>query len=239
MLSRRKIMFTVASSSALAVTGRSMAQQTKTIDVVKDWGFAPSSLLPTAPAETPTGLEPARNEEVTTAFRLLFRAPRGVTPLLVAEYFEGLRDKNSAGKPYNYEWPTPGRANPLIVGFFSMTNTLPSEGDQTSWCAAFVNFCLAVADKKLTGSALSGSFRTYGQQTNDPTPGDIVVFRDAGPKGNQGFGHVGFFVSKDNNGIQVLGGNQRGSTGSTGAVTRTKFGFSSGGLIFHSYRKIL
>lgn len=208
------------------------------VAIPKEWEFAPSTPLTGQAADQPTGVSAARNEEVTTAFRLLFKSPRDVPPFKVAEYFEALHEKNADGNPYNWEWPTPGRANPVIVGFFSMTNTLPSEGDQTSWCAAFVNFCLAAAGKKTTGSALSGSFRTYGSQTVDPKPGDIVVFKDAGARGQQGFGHVTFFLSRSDQGVEVLGGNQRGNTGSTGAVTRTTFPFSSPNLILHSYRSV-
>jgi len=240
MPNRRSILFTGALAAAAVASGDALADDmTRTIDPVKDWQFAPSEPLKSDITLSPTGLGPARNEEVSTAFRLLFLAPRDAPPLKVAEYFEAINKKNADGNPYNWEWPTPGRANPLIVGFFSMTNTLPSAGDQTSWCAAFVNFCLAVAGKRLTGSALSGSFRTYSTATTNPAPGDIVVFRDAGQRGKDGFGHVGFYVSSDDTYVEVLGGNQRGSTGSTGAVTRSKFRLDSPSLIPDSYRKVV
>jgi uncharacterized protein (TIGR02594 family) len=237
MFNRRAFLIATGASSAAPGIAYAQGSEPTMADILKGWNFAPATPLSGTVATEPTGLSPARNEEVATAFRLLFRAPRNQAPLEVAKYFEAITEKNAGGNPYTWEWPTPGRANPMIVGFFSMTNTLPSEGDQTSWCAAFVNFCLAVAEKKLTGSALSGSFRSYGTPTSDPKPGDIVVFRDPGERGNQGFGHVGFFLSRDANGVEVLGGNQRGNTGSTGAVTRTKFPFG-GSLTLHSYRSV-
>lgn len=241
MLNRRNALIISGGLASMPIAGLPAKAQSAApggVDLIHDWGFA-QALPFTGQTENPTGLEPARNEEVVVAFRLLFNAPRNKPPLEVATYFENLKERNKANNPYNYEWPTPGRANPLIVGLFSMTNTLPSEGDQTSWCAAFVNFCLAVAEKKTTGSALSGSFRTYGTKTDDPKPGDIVVFREAGERGNQGFGHVGFVIGRDDDGVTVLGGNQRGNTKSTGAVTRSKFPFSRpGGLSVHSYRSI-
>jgi uncharacterized protein (TIGR02594 family) len=238
MFDRRTLLLAAGALSAGSTAAYSQNNDATTADILKSWDFAPATPLNPAISTSATGLAPARNEEVATAFRLLFRAPRNKAPIEVAQYFEAITEKNANGNPYTYEWPTPGRANPMIVGFFSMTNTLPSEGDQTSWCAAFVNFCLAVAEKKLTGSALSGSFRNYSTQTNDPKPGDIVVFREPGDRGNQGFGHVGFFLSRDANGVEVLGGNQRGATGSTGAVTRTKFSFN-GSPILHSYRSVV
>jgi uncharacterized protein (TIGR02594 family) len=182
------------------------------------------------------GSAASRPDEVATAFRLLFAAPRDGSRLDVASYFENIKQKNRDGELYNYEWSL--RANPLIVGLFSMTNTLSADGDQTPWCAAFVNFCLYVANRPATFSALSGSFRRYGTATADPKPGDIVVFSKWGEGGRQGYGHVGFFVEYDGDAIRVLGGNQRGSTGSTGAVTTGSFPRESAALVLHSIRSV-
>jgi uncharacterized protein (TIGR02594 family) len=194
-----------------------------------------------AQSGAPVGSAPSRHAEVATAFRLLFETPRNVPEprqLEIAKYFMNIKQTNEDKEPYNYEWAV--RANPLVVGFFSMTNTLPSEGDQTSWCAAFVNFCLYAAGKPTTFSALSGSFRYYSTPTENPRPGDIVVFALHGEQGAKGFGHVGFFVSRNPDGsmITVLGGNQRGTTGSTGAVTTTTFHKESASLRLHSYRSV-
>jgi uncharacterized protein (TIGR02594 family) len=189
------------------------------------------------PSAATVGNGPSRHDEVRTAFRLLFNAPRGVNHLAVAQYFHDLTDKVDATHKYNEEWVD--RANPMIVGFFSMTNTAPSNGDQTSWCAAFVSFCLYTAGKQNKFSALSGAYRSYSASTDSPTPGDIVVFREAGPNGAKGFGHVGFFLSKTASTVKVLGGNQRGHTGSTGAVTTSDFPINGGGLQLHSFRKVV
>lgn len=182
------------------------------------------------------GSAPSRPEEVATAFRLLLNAPRDTNQLAIASYFEKIPNKNADGEPYNFEWSN--RANPLIVGFFSLTNTLPSEGDQTSWCAAFANFCLYLSGHKGTFSALSGSFRKYGQPTDNPKPGDLVVFSKWGEDGKKGFGHVGFFLAMEQDGIKMLGGNQRGATKSTGAVTTTTMPKESAELVLHSFRQV-
>ena len=158
--------------------------------------------------------------------------------MAVANYFAGVTTENSDHERYNYEWSRSPRANPVIVGFFSLTNTLPSAGDQTSWCAAFVNFCLYMSSKKATFSALSGSFRNYSQPTDKPKPGDIVVFSKPGEEGRQGFGHVGFFDGFEGDKIRVLGGNQRGNTGSTGAVISWPFPKQSASLVLHSFRSV-
>lgn len=182
------------------------------------------------------GSHKSRHGEVATAFQLLFDVPRGSSAFDAAKYFESITNKNGDGHKYNAEWPT--RANPLITGFFSMTNTKPSEGDQTPWCAAFVNFCLYAAGKKTTFSALSGSFRRYGQQTDSPDTGDIVVFSRIGPAGRKGFGHVGLFVAANGEGIKVLGGNQKGDTKTTGAVTESIYPVEGRRLRLHSFRRI-
>lgn len=156
-----------------------------------------------------------------------------------AAYFAQLKDKNADEELYKSEWNS-DRANPLIVGFFGMTNTLPAEGDQTAWCAAFVNTCLHAAGKKGTLSALSGSFRRHGSDAatlGGPELGDVVVFKRTGEMGNQGFGHVGFFVAEEGNTIWVLGGNQRSDQPNRGEVTLAPFSKVSASLVFHSYRR--
>jgi len=114
----------------------------------------------------------------------------------VARYFLKLPDSNSQGQAYNSRWPV--RANPVIVGLFSMTNTLPSAGDETDWCAAFVSFCLYAAGKPNKFSALSGSYRTYGQAATpaQEKEGDLAVFARTGEAGSKGFGHVAFFLKR-------------------------------------------
>ncbi|WP_172428520.1 CHAP domain-containing protein [Azospirillum brasilense] len=182
------------------------------------------------------GTMPSRHEEVWKAFQLLLGMKGASSHVAAAQYFMDIKDKNKDGELYSEEWKT--RANPLIVGFFSLTNTKPSEGDQTHWCAAFVNTCLYAAGLKGTYSALSGSFRHYGEATDSPEMGDIAVFAATGDRGKQGFGHVGIFLKRTKDSVILLGGNQRGGTGSTGAVTEATYNIKGSDLVLHSYRKI-
>lgn len=85
---------------------------------------------------------------------------------------------------------------------------------RTEWCAAFVNAVLnasgipgseSVSQYPLTAR----SFLHWGEQVDEPKPGDLVVF----PRGNQAWqGHVGFYLGTSTvNGkqyYQILGGNQ-------------------------------
>ncbi len=84
----------------------------------------------------------------------------------------------------------------------------------TAWCAAFANAALVESGQRGTGSNLASSFMGWGQGTNAPKPGDIVVLR---PQARGASGHVGFFDGFDDRGnVRVFGGNQ-----SNAANTRT------------------
>lgn len=201
------------------------------------------SFFSEGPQKNAAGSGRSRHDEVSTAFRLLWDSPRTRDHFAIAQYFENIStinpneiDRNGNIASYNEEWVR--RANPLITGFFSMTNTLPSSGDETAWCAAFVSFILYAAGKPNMFSALSGSYRHYMNQTLNPALGDLVVFEKYGEAGEKGFGHVGFFVSETDHTITVLGGNQRGGTGSTGAVTRTVYAKIGLTQKLHSYRSV-
>jgi len=234
MFNRRNVLLagTVLSTSTLTGSAVGQAKKGPSQEICKQAAkleFREAKLFPAA-----AGAANPRNEEVAKAFRLLFGVGNPSTPIDAAEYFSKLQDKNKDQELYREEWKT-ARANPLIVGFFGMTQTLPSEGDQTAWCAAFVNFCLFSSGFLGTESALSGSFRTYGAPTTTPTKGDIVVFRNPGAAGDEGHGHVGFYLGEEQGRLLVLGGNQA-SPGSTGGVKVATFARSSGSLQLHSFR---
>ena len=237
-MNRRSLLIGATTLPVFQLTSRQADAQSPPV-CPADWSFR----APTFDNEPrPAGVGDSHNDEVAVSFRILFGAAgTSSTAVGTAKYFLDVSVKNKDGWLYKEEWPTPGRANPMIVGFFAMTQTLPSEGDQTSWCAAFVNFCLNAAGLRGTDNAMSGSFRRLiDQQENghaNPKTGDVVVFRDKGASGDAGHGHVGFFVSPDDIAsgrffirpeekkkfgkgmVYVLGGNQRGSDpGSTGGV---------------------
>lgn len=192
--------------------------------------------------------------EVDKARLIVEKCPSKKNPIEIAHYFQDLRQgmyDESLGADthlYGEEWPI--RANPLIVQFFDATTYRTPSGDQTPWCAAFVNWCLVRArmgredaDKliKHTESAASATFRSWGAATEEPKPGDIVVFRH---KRDSGRGHVGFFVSRTGGGIFVLGGNQMplrvaGGTyerHNTGEINIKRMPVDGGDLALHSFR---
>ena len=142
-----------------------------------------------------------------------------VTPYDVAEYLS-----SECPAKYKAAWPepdshTPTYANPLIVRFFLSTHTKPV-GDETPWCAAFANWCLARAGVLGTTTASSQDFinTAWGQKVIwshrdgglplDARRGDLAIFKLLS---NPAHGHVTFFDSiseTDANTINVLGGNE-------------------------------
>lgn len=128
------------------------------------------------------GTNPARGPEQDMARHILEASPKNSPPLETAKYFESLQLRNVDGHGYNAQWPV--RWNPVIIGFYQAT-TLPKpyvfrNGDTINWCAAFMNWCLNRGGYRTTHDAMSGSFRQkggLGKATDNPVPGDIIVFR--------------------------------------------------------------
>lgn len=194
--------------------------------------------------------------EVQKAKEILTKCPVRQNPFQVAQFFADLRqgelnaDLGSDAHLYGEEWPV--RANPVIVSFFDATTLRTPAGDQTAWCAAFVNWCVEKgrqdredAPKLLphTASAASATFRSWGLKTESPRPGDIVVFQH---KRESWRGHVGFFVSQVNDSIYILGGNQMPARAklpdgtyerrNTGEVNVNRMRMAGADLNFHSFR---
>ena len=87
----------------------------------------------------------------------------------------------------------------------------------TAWCAAFVNAVLATNGLPGTASLSARSFLGYGEATDRPVKGDIVVSR----RGTGDQGHVGFYEGTDAKGnVRVLGGNTADKVG-TQTVNRS------------------
>lgn len=105
------------------------------------------------------------------------------------------------------DYPGP-RHNPRVVEYLN-TTSLQANDDETSWCSAFVNWCMLKAHQRGTNNAAARSWLTYGQALNNPRPGCIVVLWRESPSSWKG--HIGFFDGFDvGNRIRLLGGNQGG-----------------------------
>jgi len=146
-----------------------------------------------------------------------------------------LPDKNVDNEAYNGGWRV--RWNPVVVRFFTETKTTPA-GDTTAWCAASLNWALARSGLHGTESASSGSFRASKGLTDNPHPGDIVVFASTDPdEARVGHGHVGLFLEQNASAIFLLGGNQKNDFGHH-AVCRKWILKKGNTLVFHSFHSI-
>lgn len=105
--------------------------------------------------------------------------------------------------------------NPEITKYF---DALGFDGaalkDETSWCAAFVNWVAKECKLPHTLRLNARSWETMWDEATAPKMGDVVVlWRGQTPDeciGNTNLkkGHVGFFIREDGDTIWMLGGNQ-------------------------------
>lgn len=114
-------------------------------------------------------------------------------------------------------WPDPGE-NPRILEYFRVAAAWfePGDGDETDWCAAFVNWCLIQSGHVGTDHPGARSFfwNRKGQFLRLPGPvkGAIGVIRRNPPVVDDGWdsgpGHVGFVTSFTATHVTLLSGNQ-------------------------------
>jgi uncharacterized protein (TIGR02594 family) len=75
--------------------------------------------------------------------------------------------------------------------------------DSTPWCGLFVNHCMAIGGAPVIQDGLAAlNWAKYGKPLRYGVPGAVLVFKRTGG------GHVGFYVSEDDDTYHVLGGNQ-------------------------------
>lgn len=98
-----------------------------------------------------------------------------------------------------------GRQHHARILEYHQATSLGASDDETSWCAAFVNWCLRQAWLYGTNSASARRFETWGEAC-DARPGAIVtMWRGASPSWQ---GHVGFYLGRGATTVLLLGGNQ-------------------------------
>jgi uncharacterized protein (TIGR02594 family) len=101
---------------------------------------------------------------------------------------------------------TPGGAdNPIILDWADQIGgpiAKDYNADSIPWCGLFVGFCLTAAKQQIVKTPLwARSWASYGISV-EPAFGAILDFI------REGGGHVGFYVSEDDQYYHVLGGNQ-------------------------------
>lgn len=250
---RHFLTLTLAGTAAASLWSRSSLAIPPGIGMDAPVSFVEGETVPTldeisASLPTTQGVQDAYAEEREKAKAILAGSPDTLTPFEVALYFEklgsGLFNDQYGDDAWLYAQEWPERANPVIVSFFDATSLPVISGDQTAWCAAFVSWCITRSgSKEGAHSAASASYRKWGTATDDPKPGDLVVFQH---KRKPGQGHVAFFVSRVGGGFMLLGGNQMPlraqlpdgtyEARNTGEVNMKYFPVEGKDLKFHSFR---
>ncbi|MEZ5308128.1 MAG: TIGR02594 family protein [Pyrinomonadaceae bacterium] len=104
----------------------------------------------------------------------------------------------------------PGEAdNPEVVKYLRSISSLAQvyqNNDETSWCSAFVNWCLKENGIPGSNNAAARSWLAWGKRVNTPKRGAVTVLWRNKPESWEG--HVGFFVKEEQGRIFLLGGNQ-------------------------------
>lgn len=96
--------------------------------------------------------------------------------------------------------------NEEVVKYFTEIGFKQIQDDETAWCSAFINWCAMMAGQVRSDKLDARSWLKIGSKVTHPRMGDIVVFwRD---DLNSWKGHVGIYISSDNDTIYCLGGNQ-------------------------------
>ncbi|MEM5341484.1 hypothetical protein [Paraburkholderia azotifigens] len=156
-------------------------------------------------AISPFGRVSASIKDIEDANKLLAAAP-ATSPFDVMDYLARIKETGSTGECFNERWDN--IANPLIRKIFEDIG-YPQKvyaGDCTPWRAATLSWAMMRCKINIPKDPLMArSFAKYGEPTNSPVHGDLVVF--ASRKGD-GSGHVGIFIDKTKENVRVLGANQ-------------------------------
>lgn len=94
--------------------------------------------------------------------------------------------------------------NPDVMKYFADFPHVTT--DETSWCAAYVYWCIKEAGITPRKSLVARDWLNWGVPVQEPELGDIVIFSRGDPDGWQG--HVAIFIRRHGNVIYCLGGNQ-------------------------------
>ena len=97
-------------------------------------------------------------------------------------------------------------SNPRVLEYFAKVGHSWVKDDATAWCAAFVGWCLESCNIKSTKKLNARSYLEWGITTTGPRIGDIAVLWRISPTSS--YGHVAFFIKRDEKYVWLLGGNQ-------------------------------
>lgn len=96
--------------------------------------------------------------------------------------------------------------NPRIREYHASASDGQEMADSVPWCSSFTGWVLQSAGIQGTGNRMARSYLNWGDRLDMPRYGCIVVLTR--PGAGPGAGHVGFFHSRKNGRVMLLGGNQ-------------------------------
>lgn len=104
--------------------------------------------------------------------------------------------------------------HPIIVNWFKELGASWVKDDETAWCSCFMNWCAMRCGLEwpqlITKYFLSArSWLKVGKELDKPELGCVVVFWREDRTSWKG--HVGLYISEDDDHIYTLGGNQNNS----------------------------
>jgi uncharacterized protein (TIGR02594 family) len=99
--------------------------------------------------------------------------------------------------------------NPQIMTYSRETDMKWIQDDEAAWCSIFMNWVAKSCGYEYTKEQLARSWLKVGRKVENPSTGNVVIFwrKEKDSK----WGHVGIYVTEDEDYIYVLGGNQDNS----------------------------
>jgi uncharacterized protein (TIGR02594 family) len=94
--------------------------------------------------------------------------------------------------------------NPRVLAYYKDAGHPEIAHDDVAWCAAFVGAMLERSGIPSSKGLAARGYLQWGKAVTKPYPGCVAVFK----RGTGWQGHVAFYLSHGEKGINVLGGNQ-------------------------------
>lgn len=107
----------------------------------------------------------------------------------------------------------PGSNRLIITWFRNWGVSWQKDDSKLAWCSVFMNQVADEAGVELSGKLNARSWLEIGTPTEEPKPGDIVIYWRSSISSWKG--HVGIFIREDDTHIWTLGGNQSNSVNIT------------------------
>ena len=170
-------------------------------------GWAPGVQRPHLPASGFDGITPLGGGAATGVSAAVGSA---------SDWMDVARQEAALSADKRSEIPGP-QSNPRILKYFEVGASWfdPENGDETDWCAAFVNFCLETSGYVGTNHPGARSFfwnkKRQFIKLDAPRKFSVAVRRYApfdDANWETGAGHVGFVVDYSDSDVTLLGGNQ-------------------------------